>query len=371
MLEQITQMLENLGPNENPNRLPATHLYNEGWMLRLILHAAQLEHLPDLIKPASNWFSEAKLSTPFARNRGRTAEGATSADAVLGDFEWAPGTQTGVKLLPNATRFEVFEAKMFSGLSSNVTNAKGYDQAARTIACMANVIAMSDLEIGENNLNHIHFWLIAPEDRIDAGCFLQQLEIGSIDHKVKKRIRQFQGKDRDELNLWYEKYFKPLLNQELIKCTSWEYLLDQINDRDLKESLLNFYDRCFQSAKVERKSETIAPLRKGYFYLSSEKQEEVIVCCSRKSSSRVFNPKSKENSYVVSNRQLTLLNDIDPILLEQPKVGTVYLWENQEVIVVSNGPCKSKVENRSTGVTSLIDNHIFSTLQVLQEGIHG
>jgi len=53
--------------------IPATELYNEGWMLRLVLSAAAetVSCLPFSFSPGSKWFSEARLPSFFlARSRG-------------------------------------------------------------------------------------------------------------------------------------------------------------------------------------------------------------------------------------------------------------------------------------------------------------
>jgi hypothetical protein len=43
-------------------------------------------------------------------------------------------------LVEGGSQFVVCDAKMFSPLSPNVTKARGYDQAARTVACMAKAL---------------------------------------------------------------------------------------------------------------------------------------------------------------------------------------------------------------------------------------
>lgn len=370
-LKEMLKSLNQLGASGNQ---PKTLIYNEGWMLRLILQAAEEGYLPNLIEPARNWFSEAKLFTPFARNRGRTAEGATSADAVMGDFDWALGTRSGVRLLPTATRFEVFEAKMFSGLSTNVTNARNYDQISRTIACMAHVISLSNLKIGRNDFNQICFWLIAPRERIKAGRFNNLLKKQSIQTKVQKRIQQFHAKDREELEAWYEQYFKPLIDHSydgdntLIRCISWETLLKNIENDDLNKQLNKFYNKCLQVANKDEYSNSASLPRRGYYYRNDQNLEEVVICHSRKFSSRVFQPGTSRKSYVVANNKLTLLEKIDPCLLEAPQIGSVFKWNNQDIEVISNGPCKSKVKDRTTGETDSIDNHILINLQKLQGG---
>ena len=85
------------------------------------------------------WFSEALLPSAFlARWRGDAlAEYWTHADAVMGHFEVGLEGKTDLQLADGATHFLVLEAKLFSGISSGVKHAAYFDQAARSVACIA------------------------------------------------------------------------------------------------------------------------------------------------------------------------------------------------------------------------------------------
>ena len=142
-LKSIQEML--LSAVSSQPLFPPTLLYNEGWLLRLVLdwfsrHSVQ-DH-PLTFAAGSRWFSEALLPSPFpARYRGdKLAENWTHADGVVGHFQIGKKGRTDLKLLPGATQFIVLEAKIFSSLSPGVTHASYYDQAARTVACMAEVL---------------------------------------------------------------------------------------------------------------------------------------------------------------------------------------------------------------------------------------
>src|SRR3972149_9501694 len=74
-----------------PHRFPPTLLYNEGWMLRLVIewfNTHQAQGHPLSFHVGASWFSEALLPSPFrARHRGdRRAEARTHADGILGHF---------------------------------------------------------------------------------------------------------------------------------------------------------------------------------------------------------------------------------------------------------------------------------------------
>ena len=127
LLERIMNMLELAHTNETV--FPSTDLYNEGWMLRIVLSIASegLECLPFKFLPEAKWFSETLIDSPFHfRYRGDPlAEGQTHLDSAIGHFDFRPGTKTGLVLRSDSTQFVANEAKMFSELSPNVTNARG------------------------------------------------------------------------------------------------------------------------------------------------------------------------------------------------------------------------------------------------------
>jgi hypothetical protein len=60
----------------------------------------------------------------------------------------------------------VLESKMFSKLSAGVTNAPYYDQAARTVACMAELSRRVGSEPGQ--MEALAFLVVAPrgQDRV-------------------------------------------------------------------------------------------------------------------------------------------------------------------------------------------------------------
>src|SRR4051812_48197891 len=113
--------------------MPPTSLYNEGWMLRLVLD--WFSRQPESSHPLSflhdsRWYSEALLSTQFRpRSRGDVlAESWTHADGVIGHFTIAEG-RGDVRLQRDARQLVVVEAKMFSGLSRGTKRALTFDQA--------------------------------------------------------------------------------------------------------------------------------------------------------------------------------------------------------------------------------------------------
>src|SRR5262245_19698520 len=99
-VEHVTTMLARCGTPATV--MPPTTLFNEGWMLRLVLEWAS--HHPTSVEPlsfvdGSRWYSEALLPSRFRpRHRGDEAgEGYTHADGVIGHFRLR-GTRGDIEL---------------------------------------------------------------------------------------------------------------------------------------------------------------------------------------------------------------------------------------------------------------------------------
>ena len=168
-----TRIAELLSMAKDPDRVfPATDLYNEGWMLRLVIDWFSRNIHTDCdvrFLTGSRWYSEALLPSQFlARQRGdKLAESWTHADGVIGHFDIGKGADSDLTLSKGATQLVVTEAKMFSKLSSGVTNAKYFNQAARNVACIAEVASRADIE--PDSFEDIAFYVVAPKIRIDEG----------------------------------------------------------------------------------------------------------------------------------------------------------------------------------------------------------
>ena len=180
---------------------PSTVLYEEGWMLRLVLSfgAEGVFCLPFSFLPGARLFSEALLYSPFlARSHGdRLAETHTHADGVVGHFRFTPTSKTGLELVSDSKQFVVVEAKMYSSLSGGTKNAPFYDQTARIVACMAATLERSQKSVSD--FESIGFYVMAPDSQIKQGVFGEQMTRKSIVEKVQRRIEQYQ-EDRDDFS---------------------------------------------------------------------------------------------------------------------------------------------------------------------------
>jgi hypothetical protein len=208
------ELINSYNPSE-PNFRP-TEIYNESWLIKLILHHASSikgDGFPIGFEDSSTWFSEALLPTVFkARYWGdKLSETRTNADGIIGQIKIGEQAKTDLELSSNATQFTVIEAKINAPLSSGVSHAKYFDQAARSVACMAQVMAKAVLDPA--SLECLCFIVLAPQDSIDRGTFIKELNPESIQSKVKKRVDSYDG----QLDDWYKKVFRPTLDHITIK----------------------------------------------------------------------------------------------------------------------------------------------------------
>ena len=246
MLERVTTMLRLCDSDDRT--IPPTDLFNEGWLLRCLLHwlaeNPRLSH-PLAVPLGRRWYSEALLATQFFRRPGRDDlwESHTHADGVVGDFTIGNTGEGDLRLDDTAEHFVVIEAKLASGLAERVTNAPGYDQAARTVACMAH--ALSVVQRHPSKLKRLAFYLVAPASQIDRGLFCTQMSRSSIAEKVTQRVRAYKDAQK---TAWLAKWFEPTLCAADIDTISWEHAIAEAvsEHSDVRAPFDRFYDRCLQ-----------------------------------------------------------------------------------------------------------------------------
>jgi hypothetical protein len=246
MLDRIAQMIGSY-PQESL-LFPVTKLYNEEWLVRLVLHWLS-QHQGQggnlAFAEGARWYSEAWLPTPFSeRPEGRKVnEGWTHADGVIGHFDIGSKGRADVVLREDATRFVVVEAKMYSTLSPGVTNAPDYDQAARTVACIAQVLTIAKRHAAD--LDSLGFYIVIPHDHRKPSAFTDALRKDGIRQKVKDRVEQY-GEHGDELRAWLADDFQKALGRIELGVLTWETVIGQIQDLDPKggDEILRFYKQC-------------------------------------------------------------------------------------------------------------------------------
>lgn len=244
-LDIVADLIREFNP-EKPH-FHATEIYNESWLLKAILHQTSKlgpSEFPLAFAPKATWFSEAYLPTAFkARYHGDPlAEARTHADGTIGHFTIGRNAKSDLQLESGTRQFTVVEAKMKSPLSSGSTNAPGYDQAARTVACMAEALLQTSLQAV--NLEKLSYVVLAPAEAIEAGTFSSQMTSRSIREKVHIRVAAYEG----GLDGWYEGWFLPLIDIIDIYTLSWEAVLDWVweSDQAAARALQAFYERCLE-----------------------------------------------------------------------------------------------------------------------------
>ncbi len=252
MIERIRQLLELCDGKDTV--MPPTELYNEGWLLRLVLdwfdrNRGRTKDHPLSFLPGARWYSEAMIPPPFlAERRGDPrAEAFTHADGVIGHFWIQPEERGEAVLEKDARQLVVVEAKLGSGLSKGVTNAPGYDQAARNVACMAEMLERAGADPGA--MESLGFYVVAPQEQIEAGVFGGLVRKGSVREKVAERVAGYEG-SKDG---WFRERFEPVLERIELELLSWESVLACIESTAPSAGLWQFYERCLNVSRVGKR----------------------------------------------------------------------------------------------------------------------
>jgi hypothetical protein len=241
--ERVAQLLMRCGQSDSI--LPPTALFNEGWMLRLVLdwaahHRAGIAALR--FEEGSTWYSEALLASRFRpRQRGDAAgEGFTHADGIIGHFRVRPGGRGDIELLNGARQLTVVEAKMASGLSAGTTHAPDFNQAARNVACIAYLVSRA--RIDPSMMACLGFVLLAPEKRIVDGVFAAAMDKRAICEAVARRAQDFDAAASE----WCKTSFEPVALHCSVTVVSWESVLSDAATVDsvAGEMLREFYAKC-------------------------------------------------------------------------------------------------------------------------------
>jgi hypothetical protein len=261
MLNTIMLLLEKL-ESEKPN-MPPTVLYNEGWLLRVVLQwffQNQVADHPFSFKTGAGWFSEGLLSSPFlaARRGDPLAESYTHADGVIGNIAVGGAGKGDICLIEPFEQFVVLEAKLFSKLAGGTTRVAGYNQAARNVACMAKVIELSGASI--DSFNSLGFYVITPQSQLDKEpSFNEFIQKESLYQKVLARVESYKARsDYAEKRDWLEIFFIPVLSKLNVEAISWEMIIEYIgrHDQVMGDKLVSFYSRCldFNNLKEGKRS---------------------------------------------------------------------------------------------------------------------
>lgn len=239
----IADLIEHFDP-DNPNFRP-TEIYNESWLLKGLLHQVSQTDLsasPLSFSPGATWFSEALLPTAFrARYRGdKLAEARTNADGVIGQILIGEKGKADLELAPDAAQFVVVEAKINAPLASGTSHAPGFDQAARNVACMAEVLRRANRPPHE--MEKLAFIVLAPQRSIAAGRFSRELDPAGMRGKIRDRVAAYDG----DLDDWYDEWARPTLASISVHALSWERAIHDLGEMkaEAARSLQAFYELC-------------------------------------------------------------------------------------------------------------------------------
>jgi hypothetical protein len=279
--DRLFRILESCQGNNGDHRFPPTEIFNEGWMLRLTLDAFQSlkiqNHPLAFIDEEAKWFSEARLPSPFLRRpkkdlltnylliNGKDAvgEGYTCADGVIGHFAMRTDTKAGIKLVERPRQFIVVEAKLNSRLSPGIKRALEYNQAARNIACMAEMMRIRGVSV--RDFDSVGFLVVAPQEKLQLGGTRDietYLHKSTILRAIKDRMTLYEKVLRNDkkLEAW-KKTFDELLNHMTVqplpliwRPLSWESVVDLIGKTHPETgTILNdFYQACRFHAGLKR-----------------------------------------------------------------------------------------------------------------------
>jgi hypothetical protein len=133
----------------------------------------------------------------------------------------------------------VFEAKMYSGLSSGIKNVKNYSQVSRTIVCIINSV----LRARKSGHYIIYFIVIYPNDnykKIEPTKYTKNF----IEREIGERLRRYKQNELvDQVNNNFEIFkmqWKGILKSIDIQFITWEDILNEIKDQDINR----FYELC-------------------------------------------------------------------------------------------------------------------------------
>lgn len=268
MFDEILSIMESVDyTDEGKNFIPPTEVYEEGWLLRIILNwfnknkPVSFNNKINFFED-SKWYSEALLPTQFlsVKRGDKLAERWTHADAVIGHFIIGNRGSGDLKLKNDCKQFVVIEAKIFSEFSSGTKYADYYHQAARIVGCMCQVISESPSVL--DTIEDLAFYTIIPKQQKERKpSFQKYIDVQNIKDTIYRRVEGYKGRDDyEKKKQWYKKYVETLLPKIKIALITWEEIIKFIETKDsiYGNRLIKFYEKClkYNSFKKHNKLKT-------------------------------------------------------------------------------------------------------------------
>ena len=179
-----------------------------------------------------NWTSESKISSPFEGaelKKKDKNETKTQTDIILGDFQINYGKSAEAKPETYPKNLGIIEAKMGSGLSTGIKNATEYNQASRSICCLAHATK-------ESPECEIFFAIVAPEIILNNPKSKIKQQIEKIETEIENRFVETDVPYTDEMKNKVKNCKKLII--------TFEEWINKIEDNDVKKELNDFYGKC-------------------------------------------------------------------------------------------------------------------------------
>jgi hypothetical protein len=133
-------------------------------------------------------------------------------------------------------------------LSPGVSHARYFDQAARNVGCMAEVLMQRGKMV--ETYSRLGFYVLAPSKQLKKErSFRKYTSVESIKKKVADRVEEYEKIGEGERKrAWFNDGFLPLIDRIEIKCLSWEEIISFISQRDTPfgHEINAFYENCLQ-----------------------------------------------------------------------------------------------------------------------------
>ena len=241
--------------SESNYPIASSEVYNETWMLRMTLAFLHdysddfkcvnkettkvLQSMRELVK--RRWISEGGLHPVFER------EGPTWTDAIIGDV--VAGKEIGGKKHKRDVDIKmqgddyagiaVIEAKIGSAPDKGVRHSKYYDQVARNIACLAQLVMKQEPQLLENKCSFI---LLGPQDECKSwkgSENYKQLITGSW-NIIKSQMPDRKAKvdDMSEDGMFRKIVAKIVAHSDVI---SWRTMIEAMKPENGNDELNHFY----------------------------------------------------------------------------------------------------------------------------------
>ncbi len=225
---------------------PPTLLYNEDWLLRLVLDwfsKHEINDHPLNFVEGARWYSEVLLPSAFSKRLGsdKTFETRAIAGAAVGHFNFGKEGETDLTLGSEAAQLVIVEARIFGDLSSET---KFFDQAAHNVSCIAEVLKRARLK--PEGVPRLGFYLLAPQSQLDRDAF-PEMKRQTIHLNVEHRVHDYAG-FQDQ---WYIDWFSATFDHIDIRSISWEAVIETIQEKDpaSAEGIAEFYRWCLEFNK--------------------------------------------------------------------------------------------------------------------------